>query len=127
LEPLPHGRDPPRRRAWQRRRTRRLEDVERLRGGVLELVEHGALGIIRLDRLRDSLDRPIGQPCGLAAAEVRFDASAARRASSLATPSVAISSIATTIAASDRGIGAAITECVSAEHAVVEVIVRIGP
>src|SRR5258707_933882 len=62
LAPVPQGRDPPRRRAWQRRRTRRLEDVERLRGGVLELVEHGALGIIRLDRLRDSLDRPIGQP-----------------------------------------------------------------
>src|SRR5262249_58245473 len=98
LEPLLHGRDPPRRRAWQRRRTGRVEDVERLRGGVLELVEQGALGIIRLDRLRDLLDRPIGQPCGLAAAEVRFDASAAGGASSIATPSVAISSIATTIA-----------------------------
>src|SRR5262249_61359229 len=110
LEPLLHGRDPPRRRAWQRRRTRRLEDVERLRGGVLELVEHGALGSIRLDRLRDSLDRPIGQPCGLAAAEVGFDASAAGGASSIATPS--IPSIATIIAArrSDRGIGAVITE-----------------
>src|SRR5262249_31832127 len=37
--------------------------------------------------------------------------------------------LATTKAArrSDRGIGAVITECVSAEHAVVEVIVRIGP
>src|SRR6266704_4933275 len=89
----------------------------------------GALGIIRLDRLRDSLDRPIGEPGGLPAAEVGFDASAAGGASSIATPSVAIPSIATTIAArrSDRGIGAAITECVSAEHAVVEVIVRIGP
>src|SRR5262249_58044956 len=37
--------------------------------------------------------------------------------------------VAATIASggSDRGIGTAITECVSAEHPVVEVIVRIGP
>ena len=40
-----HGLDPPRRRAGQHRWARRLEDVERPRRGILELVEDGALGI----------------------------------------------------------------------------------
>src|SRR5262245_26840979 len=70
--------------------------------------------------------RSIGQSVSPA---VGFDASATGGASSIATPSVASPSRATPTTAlrSDRGIGAAITECVSAEHAVVEVIVRIGP
>ena len=120
-----HGLDPPRRRAWQRRRTRRLEDVERLRGGGLELVEHGALGVVRLDRLRDPLDRPVRQPGGLAAAEVGADAAAAGGAPT----AVASGGAPTTIALgrSDRGVGAAVARRVGAEHAVVEIVVGVGP
>src|SRR5262249_39016154 len=129
IEPLPHGLDPPRRRARQRRRTRRLEDVERLRRSILELVEDGALGVVRLDCLRNALDRPVGQAGGLPAAEVGFDASAAGGASSVATASVATASVAATIAARrfDRGIGASIAERVSAEYALVDVVVGVGP
>src|SRR5262249_14575755 len=89
-----------------------------------ELVEDGALGIIRLDCLRNALDRPVGQAGGLPAAEVGFDASAAGGASS-----VAAASVAATIAARrvDRGIGAAIAERVSAEYALVDVVVGVGP
>src|SRR5262249_42697129 len=97
--------------------------VERLRGGGLEFVEHGALGIVRLDCLRNALDRPVGQAGGLPAAEVGFDASAAGRAPSVATPSVA----ATIAARRDHGIGVAIAERVSAKYALVDVVVGVGP
>src|SRR5207245_8265656 len=103
LEPLAHGLEPPRRRAWQRRRTRRLEDVERFRGGVLELVERGALGIVRLDRLCDPLDRPVRQPGGLPAAKIGADA-----ATAAGTLSPADRAVAGTLRPSDRGVGAAV-------------------
>src|SRR5262249_17901247 len=124
IESLPHGLDPPRRRAWQRRRTRRLENLECPRRGILDLVEDGALGIVRLDCLHNALDRPVGQAGGLPAAEVGLDASAAGGA-----PSVATASIAATIAARrfGRGIGVAIAERVSAEYALVDVVVGVGP
>src|SRR5262249_11875090 len=78
---------------------------------------------------RNALDRPVGQAGGLPAAEVGFDASAAGGASSVATASVATASVAATIAArrSDRGIGVAITERVSAEYALIDVVVGVGP
>src|SRR5262249_60189454 len=53
-----------------------LEVAGRRGGRVFELVEDGALGVVRLDRLRNPLDRPIRQSCGLPAAEVGFDAAA---------------------------------------------------
>src|SRR5258706_351072 len=81
LEPLAHRLDPACRRARQRRRARRLELVERVCGGVPELVEDGALGVVRLDRLGDARDLPIRQPCGLPATEIGFDASAGHNAS----------------------------------------------
>src|SRR5262249_61579815 len=82
-----------------RRRTRRLEDVERLRGGGLEFVEHGTLGIVRLDRLRDPLDRPIRQPGGLAAAKVGADAAAAGNAPTSGTAATLTAASATAVVA----------------------------
>src|SRR5436309_2643830 len=49
IEALMHGLDPPDRCARQRRRARRLENVERARGSVSDFVERGALGVVRLD------------------------------------------------------------------------------
>src|SRR5262249_38598263 len=121
--------DPPRRRARQRRRTRRLEDVERLGGRGLEFVEHGALGIVRLDRLRDPLDRPIRQPGGLAAAKVGADAAAAGNApNSGAAATLTAASITAVIAVrrSDRGIGATAALRGGAELAGVEIVVGVG-
>src|SRR5262249_12807353 len=94
-------------------------------GGGLELVEHGALGVVRLDRLRDPLDRPVRQPGGLAAAEVGADAAAAGGAPT----AIASGGAPTTIALrrSHRGIGAAVAPPVGAEHAVVEIVVGVGP
>src|SRR6266511_2509928 len=77
IEPLAHGIDPACRRARQRRRTRCLEDIERARRSVPELLEDSALGVVWTNRLRNPLDGPIRQPGGLPAAEVGLDASAA--------------------------------------------------
>src|SRR5262249_44393815 len=116
LEPLAHRLDPPRRCARQRRRARCLEGVEGLRVGVLEVVEEAALGVVRLDGLRNPLDGPVRQPGGLPAAEVGFDVpGAASGAASVAPASGAASSVAAAIATgrTDRGIGPAIAERVS--------------
>src|SRR5262249_20439349 len=109
--------------------------VERLRGRVFEFVEDGALGIVRLDRLCDPLDWPIRQPCGLPAAEVGFDTAAGRGASrnrprptgTAARVIAASASAAVAARRLDRRVGAAIAVRVGAEHAVVEVVVGIGP
>src|SRR5262249_39384406 len=112
------------------RRARCLEGVERLRVGVLQVVEQAALGVVWLDGLRNPLDRPVRQPRGLPATEVGFDVpGAASGAASVATASGAASCVAAAIAAgrTDRGIGPAIAERVSAEHAVVKVVVGVRP
>src|SRR5262249_41521192 len=94
----------------------------------------GALGVVRLDRLRDPLDRPVRQPGGLSAAEVGADAAAARGAptaiASCGAPTTMASGGAPTAIAlgrSDRGVGATVALGVGAEHAVVEIVVRVGP
>src|SRR6266480_4697228 len=134
VEPLAHGLDPAGRRARQRRRARRLDLVERLGGCAFEFVEDSALGVVRFDRLRDPLDRPIRQPGGLTAAQVGFHASAgcegsAARAAAIIAAATVIAAVigAVSVRRSDRGIGAAIARRIGAEHAVVEVIVGIGP
>src|SRR2546430_15616119 len=122
IEPLAHGLDPSRRRAWQRRRTRRLEDVEGPRRRISELVEHGTLGIVRFDRLRDPLDRPVGQPSGLAGAKVGADASAA---AGILRPSDR--GVAGTLRPSDRSISAAVALGVGPDHALADALVWVRP
>src|SRR5262245_6232501 len=89
-----------------------------------ELVEDRALGVVRLDRVRNPLDRPIGQPDGLSAAEIGFDAPAPRGAAESVSPAAVTAARA---ARAGRRIGAVIAERVGAEHAVVEVVVRVRP
>src|SRR5262249_34408339 len=80
-------------------------------------------------------DWPIRQPCGLPAAEVGFDTAAGRGASrnrprpTGTAARVIAASVSAAVAARrlDRRVGAAIAVRVGAEHAVVEVVVGIGP
>src|SRR5262249_59280972 len=67
----------------------------------------------------------VRQPGGLAAAEVRADAAAAGGAPT----AIASGGAPTTIALgrSDRSVGAAVARRVGAEHAVVEIVVCVGP
>src|SRR5262249_47266183 len=121
LEPLAHRLDPPRRCARQRRRARCLEGVEGLRVGVLEVVEEAALGVVRLDGLRNPLDGPARPPGGSPAEGAGFVVRGpAGGAASVAPARGAASSVpaATATRRTDRGIGPAIAERVSAEHAV---------
>src|SRR5262249_50557687 len=93
-----------------------------------KLAKDGALGVVGLDGLRNPLDRPVRQTGGLSAAEIGFDASSTSGAASVSTASGAPPSVATRVPPpSDRGLRAATAQPVSAEHAVVEVIVGVGP
>src|SRR5262249_771068 len=73
-------------------------------------------------------DRPVRQPRGLPAAEVGFDVAAARGATSVPAASGA-ARVAAAIATrrTDRGIGSAIAERISSEHAIVKVVVGVRP
>src|SRR6266545_6750714 len=117
-EPLLHGLDPSSRRARQFGRARGLEDVERLRGRLLEPVERAALRVGGLDRLRDLLDRPVGQSRGLTAAKVGAHgpllAARARAARALRL-------------SGRRVTAAGIAIGVTPEHALVDVVIGVQP
>src|SRR6202012_3272363 len=56
---------PTRRRARQFGRTRRLQNVDGLEGGVFQFFQQGLLCLVRLDLLRDLLNREVRHALGL--------------------------------------------------------------
>src|SRR5439155_360897 len=134
VEPLLHRLQTANRRERAVGRAVRAQQIGSLSGGVLQVIQRAALRIVGPHRSFDPLQRPIRQPGRLTDAEVSFDASAgcegsAARAAAIIAAATVIAAVigAVSVRRSDRGISAAIARRIGAEHAVVEVIVGIGP